>query len=287
MIYIIVPTFGRVEHTQNFIKTVRDQFSDLLFIITDDHPEFPNYSAFSGDPDCHVIRSYTALWWVGSINLGIEYVLTVCNDDDIIIFANNDVIIPKNNAFNDVLTTLRSNLNLIILPITENTAGAFISSGCQLKSIFPYYTYHPKKPAKDIEIDFATARFLMTSGKVVKTVREINPKLIQYHGDYYFSKKAQSYGIKTLLSPSIRCIVDDDETGYKNGNIQTLKEFLSSLKSIRSANNIKYRYILFRSFYSPIISSLIVMQMTAISFMRFFINVFRTRLQKVYKARMR
>ena len=277
MIYIIVPTFGRVEHTRRFLKTVREKFSDLRFIITDDHPEFPNCKAFSGEPDCTVLRSDTPLWWVGSINLGIEYVLKICSDDDIVIFANNDVMIPKDGAFEEVLQTLRSNLDLIIVPITENTTGTFISSGCQLKSVFPYYTVHPRKPATDVEIDFATARFLMTSGKVVRTVGRINPDLVQYHGDYYFSKMAQSYGIKTLISPRVRCIVDDEETGFKNVNIQTFKGFMVSLTSIRSANNIKYRYVLFRSFYSPVVSALVVAQMTAISFARFVVNALKVR----------
>lgn len=204
--------------------------------------------------------------------MGIDHLLQNCCDEDIVVFANNDVIIPKDGAFNEVLETLRSNLDLIIVPVTQDHNGAFISSGCQLKSLFPYYTIHPKKPTEDVEIDFATARFLMTTGKVIRTVGNINPALIQYHGDYYFSKMAQTYGIKTFISPRIRCIVDEEETGFKNVNIQSFSKFFYSLYSIRSANNIKYRYRLFRSFYSPLVSILIVGQMTAISFVRFVIN---------------
>lgn len=281
MIYIIVPTFGRAEHTRRLLKTVRQNFAGTRFIITDDHPEFPNFKAFATDPDCTILCSDTPLWWVGSINLGIEYVLQICSDDDVIIFANNDVMLPEDSAVEEVLQILKSDSDLIIVPITENTTGTFISSGCQLKSVFPYYTIHPKKPAMEVEIDFSTARFLMTSGKVVRTVGKINPDLVQYHGDYYFSKIAQSYGIKTFISPRIRCIVDDEETGFKNGNIHTLKGFVESLTSIRSANNIKYRYVLFRSFYSPSVSALIVVQMTVISFVRFGINALKVRFRKM------
>ena len=279
MIYIIIPTFGRVEHTRRFLETTREKFPERLFIITDDHPEFPNYNEFFDEPDCQVLCSNIPLWWVGSINLGIKYVLQSCNDDDIIIFANNDVLLTKDGDFAGVVATLRSQLDLIIVPLTEDTSGNFISSGCQLKSVFPYYTVHPKNPEKDVEIDFATARFLMTSGKVVKTVRQINPNLLQYHGDYYFSKMAQNYGIKTFISPRIRCIVDDTETGLKNVNIYTLRSFIEALTSIRSANNIKFRYVLFSSFYSPLISVMIVVQITFISFLRFAANALIARLK--------
>lgn len=279
MIYIIIPTFGRVEHTRRFLETARQKFSERQFIITDDHPELPNYNEFSDEPDCQVLRSNVPLWWVGSINLGIKYVLQSCNDDDIIIFANNDVLLKKDGDFAGVVATLRSQLDLIIVPLTEDTSGNFISSGCQLKSVFPYYTVHPKNPERDVEIDFATARFLMTSGKVVKTVRQINPNLLQYHGDYYFSKMAQNYGIKTFISPRIRCIVDDTETGLKNVNIYTLRSFIEALTSIRSANNIKFRYVLFSSFYSPLISVMIVVQITIISFLRFAANALIARLK--------
>ncbi len=277
MKYIIVPTFGRVEHTRKFLDSVRSRFSDLHVVITDDHPDLPSQAAFADEPDCTVLTSDTPLWWVGSINAGLAHVLKRCDDTDIVIFANNDVQLADGGAYDQIIGSLQTTPDRIFVPVTEDSNGHAISSGCQLKSLFPYYTCHPRNPLQDTEIDFATARFLITSGKVARIVGQINPKLVQYHGDYYFSKKAQDYGVRTYITPRIKCVVDDDETGLKNVNILTFSDFLKSLTSIRSANNIRYRYFLFRSFYSPLVSALVTAQMTVISFARYFINMIRSR----------
>lgn len=276
MIYIIIPTFGRAGQTAEFLNSVKSKLPNVQFVITDDHPDLPNSMRFAADPSCMVLCSRDPLWWVGSINLGLTYLMGIgLKDDDIVIFANNDVVLPESADYLQIISDLKRNPRQIFVPVTEDTNGQFVSSGCQLNSVFPYFTNHPRFPQVDTEIDFATARFLMTSGYVIKEVGLVNPQLLQYHGDYYFSKKAKKLGIKTYITPRVRCIVDDNDTGLKNFNIRTFSEFYESLFSERSPNNIEYRFKFFRSFYSPVVSVLIVAQITTISFVRYLGNALR------------
>ena len=94
-----------------------------------------------------------------------------------------------------------------------------------------------------------TARFLMMSGHVLKKVGYINKNLIQYGGDNDFTLTANRlYDIKTYILRDAICKLEDSVTGIKNQNIKSMSELFKSFSSIKSPNNIKYRYILFKKF---------------------------------------
>ena len=111
-------------------------------------------------------------------------------------------------------------------------------------------TKHPKnfKEPKEI-IDMGTGRFLMMSGSVLKKVGFINQNLAQYGGDNDFTLSAKRFhNIYTYIHRDAICNLNDSQTGIKNHNIQNLNELFKSFFSIKSPNNIKYRYRLFKKF---------------------------------------
>ena len=274
MIYVIVPTFGREAQTRIFVDSVNEVFEVVKFIITDDHPNKPNFLEFHGDDNCTVLVSQQELWWVGSINLALSHLEKIgyC-ESDIVIFANNDVEIPQ--LFNTpyVLKILSEDPRRILVPLTHNHSNDFISSGCRLLSAFPYLTWHPLSPERETRIDFGTARFMITTGEVIKAVGRIDGNLIQYHGDYYFTRKAKDLDIYTWITPQLYCVVDDSEKNLKNANINNFTELFYSFRSIRSPNHVAQRYLLFRAFCNPVIAGLVVLQLTFISVVRVGINV--------------
>ena len=97
MIYIIVPTFDRVEDTKNFLNSIhRSVSSKYLVLLIDDHPSNITFNTIKKN-NVKVLPSNEELWWVGSVNLGIKKLLNEynLNEDDIVVFANNDVQIEK------------------------------------------------------------------------------------------------------------------------------------------------------------------------------------------------
>ena len=108
-----------------------------------------------------------------------------------------------------------------------------------------------------------SARFLMMSGRVLQKVSYINKELVQYLGDNDFTLSAKKfYGINTYILRDATCRLDDTQTGIKNNNIQNIRELYKSLFSIKSPNNIKYRYRFFKKFFGPTRSFFIVVSMT-------------------------
>ena len=249
MIYIIVPTYSRVKDTKKFISFINKSIEKkYMILLIDGHPEKLTFNNIEQDENIKVFQSEKELWWVESINFGIKLLFKKYNlqNDDVVIFANNDVEIDK-DSFNILEQEIQHNNNQIVHPRTVNHNDEEVSSGARIINFFPYITNHPKdfKIRKKI-IDMGTARFLMMRGSVLLKVGFINQKLLQYGGDNDFTLSANRlHKINTYILRDAICRLDDTKTGIKNHNIISTKELLKSFVSIKSPNNIKFRYIQF------------------------------------------
>lgn len=276
MIYILVPTFERVEETKSFLISLQESIKiDYLVLIIDDHPDNVMPKEIKENKNIKILTPKNELWWVGSINLGIktlfeEYHL---NDEDIIVFANNDMIINQ-NSFDVLYKELHKDKNQIVHPRTFDQDNMEVSSGAKILSLFPYITKHPKDFSEDkIEIDMGTARFLCMRGSTLKKVGFINNKLLQYLGDNDFTLTAKrKYSISTYILRDAICILDDTQTGIKNTNIKNIKELWESFFSIKSPNNLKYRYRFFKGHFNTLFSFFITLSMTLNSVIKFLIR---------------
>lgn len=278
MIYIIVPTFARVEDTKNFLSSIQESIKkDYLVLLIDDHPEKPTFKEINQNINVKVFPQQNELWWVGCINYGIQvlYEHYELGEDDIVIFANNDIQIKK-DSFDILYNEIQREKEQIIHPRTFNQNGEEVSSGAKIFTFFPYVTSHPKKFTKEKEIiHMGTGRFLMMGASVLNKVGSINHDLIQYGGDNDFTLSAsQFHKIRTYIMRDALCTLDDVHTGLKNHNIRNLNELLTSFFAIKSPNNIKYRYILFKKYFGRIGASFITLNISFNTLIKFIIKKF-------------
>lgn len=276
MIYIIVPTYDGLENTLNFLRSVKESVEeDYLVLLIDDHPDKLTLTYFQDFERVKVFVSDKEIWWVGCINLGIEKLFNnySINDRDIIIFANNDIQIDK-KSFDVLLSEIHREKLQIVHPRTFDQENKEVSSGAKIFSFFPYMTKHPKnfKEPKEI-IDMGTGRFLMMSGSVLKKVGFINQNLVQYGGDNDFTISAKRFhNIKTYILRDAICKLNDSQTGIKNHNIHSINDLFKSFSSIKSPNNIKYRYRLFKKFFGNFSAIIITINMTINTCIKFIIK---------------
>ena len=276
MIYIIVPTFSKVEQTKKLINSIKKSIeNEYLILLIDDHPKNLTFNAIDQNSCVKVLISEKELWWVGSINLGIKTLFDNYNleIEDIVVFANNDVEIDK-SSFEILQGEIESNKNQMVHPRTFDQDGIEVSSGAKILTFFPYITSHPKNLRKEKEIiDMGTARFLMLSGAVLSQVGYINKDLIQYGGDNDFTLSAKRFhNINTYIIKDASCRLDDIETGIKNQNIMTISDLYKSFFSIKSPNNFNYRYILFKKFFGNTIAFFITISMTLNTVLKFIVR---------------
>ena len=276
MIYILVPTFARIKETEKFLNSIHESIDkDYLTIIIDDHPEKVTFKSIQQNNHVKVIASEKEIWWVGSVNLGIQTLFDKYDlkDEDIVVFANNDVQIDK-NSFNLLYSELKKNNTQIVHPRTFDQDGLEVSSGAKILSLFPYITSHPKNFLSEKKaIDMGTARFLMMNAIVLKQIGYINKNLVQYGGDNDFTYSAKRiHNINTYILRDAVCRLDDTSTGIKNHNIQNIKDLYKSFFSIKSPNNIKYRYRLFEKFYGNVGAFFITLSISFNTILKFIIR---------------
>lgn len=276
MTYILVPTFARVEETKVFLESVEESIErNYVVLLIDDHPDKVTSKNIKENQYIKILTPETELWWVGCINLGIKTLFESYDikDEDLVIFANNDVTIDK-QSFNRLRDVLKEYKEQIIHPRTFDQNNMEVSSGAKILNLFPYITKHPKNFFADkIEIDMGTARFLCMTAVTLKKVGYINNKLVQYLGDNDYTLRAKrKYNIRTYILRDAVCQLDDTRTGIKNTNIRTIKELYESFFSIKSSNNIKFRYQFFKEHFGSFISLLITFSMTLNALVKFVIR---------------
>lgn len=276
MIYILVPTFARIKDTEKFLNSIHKSIDkEYLIIIIDDHPENVTFKSIQQNNHVKVISSEKEIWWVGSINLGIQILFDKYDlkDEDIVVFANNDVQIDK-HSFSLLYKELKRDNTQIVHPRTFDQDGLEVSSGAKILNLFPYITSHPKNFLTEKKaIDMGTARFLMMNAAVLKKIGYINKNLVQYGGDNDFTFSAKRiHNISTYILRDAVCSLDDTSTGIKNHNIQNIKDLYNSFFSIKSPNNIKYRYILFKKFYGNVGAFFITLSISFNTILKFIIK---------------
>lgn len=289
MIYFIVPTFGRLKLTEQLIASVKESLGheSYMVIIIDDHPNLPTYQAITETKKIKILASKTELWWCGSINKGIDYLLNELNpvNLDICIFVNNDITIDG-VSWKEISDEIKQNKNQILHPKTLDNYGKEMSSGCIIKSWFPFITYHPiASSGKKTKVDLCSARFLVFTVETLKRVGLIDPKLIQYQGDHFFSYKAKIEGVESYILNTAHCKLDHSVKNNNNVDTVIFSELIKSFFSIKTSNHILSKYNFSRNFFNPMFAFMITASMTGNVIIKFIIRRIEKSVKRKNKAK--
>lgn len=250
MLFIIVPVHNRIQSTIEFVKSINNQrYKDYKVVVVDDGSTDNTETILNETyPDVVVLKGDGNLFWGGGINKGLDYVCEVANEDDYIAFANNDVKILE-----DTIVNLFYSIDEIGLyhSLTVNSSDIVVSSGAKINNWLLFSTTHPlrKRNYKDvknlskIEIDLMTGRFIIFPKKVLEYYPRIDTiNFPHYIGDNDFSLSLKKKRIKCYIVPASKCILDVATTGENPQKLKKVGSIFSSFKSIRSTNNLLYRF---------------------------------------------
>ena len=250
MLYIIVPVHNRKDTTLKFIQSLQEQsFKDYRLIVVDDGSTDGTKSIIYGKyPETVILDGNGSLFWGGGINLGLEYVERLVNESDYIAFANNDILFESDTIMNIMYYAQKEKAVFHSLVIKAD--NQIISSGAKLINWPLFITKHPLRgkslneiSADKILVDLMTARFVIFSSLVLDSYNRIDTNNFpHYIGDNDFSMSLSKKGIPTYIITSSHCLVDINTTGENPQKLKSFKAIWKSLYSIRSTNNLKYRY---------------------------------------------
>jgi GT2 family glycosyltransferase len=251
MLYIIVPVHNRINTTVKFITSLRKQnYTEYsLVIVNDGSKDNTKQIIEESFPETTVIEGNGNLFWGGGINAGLNYISGFLQPNDFIAFANNDTIL-----FDDTITQLMKyaeNEKALFHSLVIKSDQQIISSGAKIVNWPLFITRHPfrgKKlgqinfPEKEV-IDLMTARFVVFKATILNSYPSIDiTNFPHYVGDNDFSMSLKKMGIKTYIIPASKCIIDVSTTGDNPHKLRTFRSVINSLTSIRSTNNLVYRY---------------------------------------------
>jgi N-acetylglucosaminyl-diphospho-decaprenol L-rhamnosyltransferase len=92
MIFVLIPVFNRLNHTERVVASLRAQrnASELCIVVVNDGSTDGTGAWLAQQKEVVELRGNGNLWWGGAIQKGLEYVATRKREGDYVLFLNND-----------------------------------------------------------------------------------------------------------------------------------------------------------------------------------------------------
>tara|TARA_R110002050_G_scaffold97132_1_gene202057 strand:- start:7651 stop:8475 length:825 start_codon:yes stop_codon:yes gene_type:complete len=255
-VYIIVPVFSNPELTELFLKSLGNKNNYERVILVDDNPK-KLHNKFNTFKFIDIIYGNGTNYWGGSVNLGVKHLRDNynLNNDDLVIFANNDIVIDFN--FTDILKRDYNFKKAAFHVQVKDNNSNYIKSCGEIRFWFPFLQDYPRGFKAEVkEVDTLTGRFLILSGLLLNSVKGIDPKLPHYGGDTDLGLKLKTKGFKSYLLRDFTCVVNLEQTGIvEKARINQLVRLLTDIKS---SFCIKYKWVLVRN-HNNLVFSVFVM----------------------------
>jgi len=251
VLYIIVPVHNRLDKTKAFIRSLKQQFYSNYHLVIVNDGSTDGTGAFIDNfkHELTVLQGDGNLWWGGGINLALDYVHRYLTDDDYVAFANNDIVL-LGDTISILLAECAKDRKALFHPLVLDQNGKAVSCGCKVRNWAFFLTNHPfrhqlinsKMNYKNVSLDMMTARFLTFHSSLLNYVKRIDVSHFpQYAGDFDFCLMARKRNYSCFLVPRSICTLDMATSGINPNVIRSFNQFIGSLSSIRSTNNLKVR----------------------------------------------
>lgn len=254
MIHIAIPVFNRKAYLKGCLESLRAQTNqDFKVIVTDDgstdgtgemlRTEFPEVTVLQGDGN---------LWWTGAINMAVSHALELCDESDLILVLNDDLVVPETYIENFYALAAKYPDALIGSVVTDIHNRDLIASGGvkinwltgkvrginEGKSLASF----AKGYVRD-DVSYLTGRGVLIPSKVFRELGIYNNKHYQQCGDTELPRRAQKAGYKLLVSYDVPVYSYVKDAGHINHldkySLKVLKKYYFD---VRSNMNLRYRF---------------------------------------------
>jgi len=97
-VYLIIPVHNRKEYTRRCLECLEKQtyINHEGILVDDGSSDGTSRMVARRFPGVTVLEGSGQLWWVGAINMGLQYVLERATDEDVVVLMNNDLTFDEN-----------------------------------------------------------------------------------------------------------------------------------------------------------------------------------------------
>lgn len=270
-IFVLIPVFNRLAHTTRVIECLRKQTlaSDLKIIVIDDGSRDGTAQFLSQQSDVETITGTGDWWWGGSIEQALSKVVPECNDDDYIVFLNNDTWFA--NGYIETLVRVSRQFNGAAVGSVIHEEGhipPLVSIGARINinrmAVWDIYSelseYERLAPKKIYDVDALSGRGTLYPAFHFKRFGTMRPLLLpHYMADYEVAMRFKRNGIRLVVSTNA-VVYSPPVYGNDTSELSLWKRMIGK----RSPQNIFQR----AAFYSLVGSPL--QRMTALPRMVYF-----------------
>jgi GT2 family glycosyltransferase len=203
-------------------------------------------------PEVILLRGDGDLWWSGATNLCIEFVLSHCQEHDLVLVLNNDVQVTSGylKSLVDIYSKYPESLiGSLSVNVDEPEKVAFAGIRwnrflARWRPNFGHGTSLQNIKKDVIESDALPGRGMLVPSRVFKEIGLFDKKhMPQYGADYDFSLRAKKAGYRLLVSCQSVVYSDIENKGYHSYLRDfTMKTFFKSYFSRKSPRNLSSRF---------------------------------------------
>jgi len=255
-LFIVIPVHNRKHFTRDCLLSLRKQtFQNFTTVVIDDGSTDGTSEMIQKEfPEVVLLHSDGNLWWTGATNLGVEYALSQAFQNVYILTFNNDTVVRRDyiqTLLNSVSKYPRSLIGSI--SVSNKDESIVVDAGIRINWFTAKYTnLADGRSYNDIlregsliqKVDVLPGRGTLIPVEVFRKVGLYDFKRLPHYGaDYEFSRRANMKGYNLLINYKAVVISDVQMTGLNN-RVNKLKwrDLIRSFFSIRSTNNLKYRW---------------------------------------------
>lgn len=257
MIYILVPIHNRKETTLKFIKSFSKQtYKDYQVVIVDDGSTDGSSEAIKTIfPNVIILKGDGNLWWTGSMNKGLKYILSIAKNTDYLLAINDDVTV-KDNYIEKLISASKKNDNSIVGSLYVDSLKRGITYDSGVKIDWKHYIYNqiPYDQNRKIvgNIDTLATRGALIPIDTIIKVGIFEKKLRHYGADYEYFFRAKKLGFQLYMSYEAVVYGEEDAAiiGKQSSRIQSISSVWKKNFSIKSPTNI-YNHLFIIWNYCP------------------------------------
>ncbi|MCZ7574925.1 MAG: glycosyltransferase family 2 protein [Ardenticatenaceae bacterium] len=257
--YIVIPVHNRVRRTVNVLRCLQRQtYQHFTAYVVDDGSTDGTAERvreeFGSTLDLRILFGDGNLWWSGATHLGIETALQHASDDDVIVMMNDDIEFHEDflSRAAEVATEYPETV-FGPLVVDDSDRETLCKSGAIMISwplALSYRPFEGRKLSKSSafpaihDVDFLRAQATFVPVRIVRQIGNVQIRLLpHYHADGEYTYRAKRAGFNVFISRDLVVFHSVGSTGSFNvfsGQL-TLRDFLRSLRDIRSPNAVKYK----------------------------------------------
>jgi GT2 family glycosyltransferase len=253
-VWVIIPVHNRKALTRDCLQSLAKQsYSHHSVIVIDDGSTDDTEEMMKREfPDICLLKGDGNLFWTRSVNQGVEEALKRAEQKDYILTLNNDVIFESDYLEKLVLAARKSPKSLVgSVVIDERDNSSVIDGGIRIhwftakfEKLMSGINYQELLRGKNVlpQVDALSGRGALIPAQVFLEHGLFNARLLpHYAADYEFSIRAKSKGYSLFMNYEAVLIHRDEQGGYKRASY-SWRHLLESFTSIRSPNNLYYRW---------------------------------------------